>query len=461
MKKWMAYSITALLCLGGLFLLFTGIRRPVEIYIETQRFIVQTRALTVGQALRDGGVTLTSHDRVTPPAGTLLAWQPVIRVQKASQVNLLTGDGLAAALHTIERIPANLLGKQGIRLYPHDRLLWNSETIDPLRPLPLAQVYNLQLIPAQTVAITTPAGQTITAYTAAQTVAQALADAGITPSPALDVQPSLDAPLPSPPQIRIQQGRELRVQFTDRELLTYTHAQTVGQALAQAGVALQSLDYSQPPESASLPADGRVRVVRVREEILLEQQPIPFDNELVPDSDLELDQRRVVEPGQYGIEVSRVSVRYEDGQEVSRQTEETWTASQPVTQKMGYGTKIEIRTLDTPSGPIEYWRAVTVYATSYSPCRSGTNTCHNGTASGLPVRRGVIGVTRAWYNWMIGQGVYIPGYGPAVVADMGGGIPGTRWIDLGFTDDEYEAWHSNVTLYFLTPVPENIPWILP
>jgi 3D (Asp-Asp-Asp) domain-containing protein len=72
-----------------------------------------------------------------------------------------------------------------------------------------------------------------------------------------------------------------------------------------------------------------------------------------------------------------------------------------------------------------------------------------------------VGVSTAWFRLMAGQQVYIPGYGRATIADTGGGIPGEYWIDLGFSDDDYESWHSNVTMYFLTPVPASIPYILP
>jgi len=44
---------------------------------------------------------------------------------------------------------------------------------------------------------------------------------------------------------------------------------------------------------------------------------------------------------------------------------------------------------------------------------------------------------------------------------VGGGIPGQYWIDLAFTDADFEPWHQNTILYFLTPVPADIPWILP
>ncbi len=99
-----------------------------------------------------------------------------------------------------------------------------------------------------------------------------------------------------------------------------------------------------------MPTNRTVQVVRVREEILLEQESIPFDTEFVADPETELDQRSVVEAGQYGIQVSRVRVRYEDDQEVARNTEAEWTASLPQTQLTGYGTSVQIRTMDTTGG---------------------------------------------------------------------------------------------------------------
>ena len=58
--------------------------------------------------------------------------------------------------------------------------------------------------------------------------------------------------------------------------------------------------------------------------------------------------------------------------------------------------------------------------------------------------------------------MYVPGYGPALAADTGGGVRG-RWIDLGFDDFNYEGWHQQVMVYFLTPVPpaNQITWIIP
>lgn len=50
--------------------------------------------------------------------------------------------------------------------------------------------------------------------------------------------------------------------------------------------------------------------------------------------------------------------------------------------------------------------------------------------------------------------------GFATVEDACGGCTGQPWIDLGYSDDDYEAWHSWVTVYFLTPVPQNVVYVL-
>ncbi len=157
--------------------------------------------------------------------------------------------------------------------------------------------------------------------------------------------------------------------------------------------------------------------------------------------------------------MTRIRVRTEDGKEVSRQTEAQWVARQPQNQVLGFGTKVVVHTDVVDGKTISYWRKITAYATAYSACDAGA--CGRATASGMPVSRGVIAVIPSWYYAMKGQQVYIPGYGQATIADIGGGIAGTNWVDLGFSESDYTSWHSNVDVYFLTPVPANILWQLP
>ena len=69
------------------------------------------------------------------------------------------------------------------------------------------------------------------------------------------------------------------------------------------------------------------------------------------------------------------------------------------------------------------------------------------------------------FQLIAGQRLYIPGYGFAVVGDIGGGyiienklgISRTRWIDLGFDDNNLVDMTGWVTVYFLAPPPVAIP----
>jgi 3D (Asp-Asp-Asp) domain-containing protein len=101
-----------------------------------------------------------------------------------------------------------------------------------------------------------------------------------------------------------------------------------------------------------------------------------------------------------------------------------------------------------------------MYATSYHPC-AFKDGCHYTTRNGCTLEKGVVAVAAAWYPYMVGQYVYIPGYGKGVVCDSGWGIPGRYWIDLGYADEDFINWHSYVPVYFLTPVPETVLWVLP
>jgi resuscitation-promoting factor RpfB len=445
----------------GLALLYTGSLRPVIIVDNGETQTVYTRALTTAQVLLEAGLALGPEDQITPLPDAFLGWNGSIVIARASQVQIWTGDSqLSPPILTTEETAGNILAESGVRLYPGDTILLDGLPLDPDEPLEPGETYLLQVQPAQPITLEED-GRQETIYSTESTVSGALWSMGVRLSSVdlLSVDPgeALDETEP----IVLTRARPVTIQSGEREVVVSTASERVGAILAEAGISLQNLDYSIPGEDELLPDDRTIRVVRVHEDVVLEQTTEPFETEYVPDPETELDQRSVIEPGQYGIRVTRLRVRYEDGQEVSRQQEDEWVASEPKKQVMGYGTKVVVRTLDTPSGPIEYWRAVTVYATSYSPCRLGVDRCSNITASGRLLEHGIVAVNRAWYSWMRGQSVFVPGYGRAVVADTGGGVPGKYWIDLGYSDDDYQGWHHNVTLYFLTPVPPTIPWILP
>jgi uncharacterized protein YabE (DUF348 family) len=376
----------------------------------------------------------------------------------SARVTVIDGDRLTQ-ITSSDLVPAILFGKAGILPGPADRALVNGRETALAEAIEPRGNFTLELRHAVTITIKTTQGDR-SLETSALTVGQVLAEAGIPLQAADRVDPPAATYVTGPLTVTYIPSRELAIRADGRETRVRTSAATVGQALAEAGIALVGLDQSLPGESEPLPADGRVRVVRVVESVVLTQKSIPFKSEFTASDQVELDQQSVVQPGEPGISMSRTRVRSEDGQEVSRNVEGESVVRPAKNRIIGYGTKVVVRSLEVPGGTIQYWRTVSMYATSYSPCRSAADRCYYGTSSGLPVQRGVVAMVRRLFLALRGQQLYIPGYGTAVVGDVGGGFPdGRPWIDLAYSDDDWVAWHGYVTVYFLTPVPANILYV--
>jgi uncharacterized protein YabE (DUF348 family) len=370
-------------------------------------------------------------------------------------VTIIDGDQILA-LQTDESVPVAILKQAGITLNANDALLLNGLPISPQVPITKFPI-TLQIRRAILVSISFAQGQQII-ETSAFTVGEALTQAGVQLRARDQISQSTISGLQQ--SITIYQLHPLTITANDKTFTTFTSAQTVGGALAEAGIPLVGGDYSIPSENEALPADGNIKVVRVSESVILAQKPIPFTSELIAAADVPLDSIQILHPGETGLTIQRIRVRYEDGAEISRITEAETVVRQPENRVSGYGTKIEIKTTVVDGVTIEYWRAVQMYITSYSPCRSGGDRCYTGTSSGATVQKGVVGMKYDWYLSMGGQPLYIPGYGFATVEDVCGGCTGKPWIDVAYSDNDYVPWSSWVTVYFLTPVPSNILYVL-
>jgi uncharacterized protein YabE (DUF348 family) len=416
---------------------------------EPRQFL--TDAPTVAEALNQAGITIGPADQISPDLEEPLVDGAVILLQHAQPV-LISVEGQVQTILTAEKKVANLLAIAGVTLFPGDQVLVDGIPVSRTYSLPGGSGASLQVDRAVRVQVIVD-GERRTFFSTAPTLGSALWEAGISLHEADRLVPDQDTPLTRPVEATLDRARVLSIQVAGREVPARSAARTVGEALAEVNVSLQGLDYSVPPEEALLPANGRIKVVQVRENVTYAQVPLPFETVFQPDPESEIDTQRIVEPGAFGLQAVRTRVRTEDGEVVSTEEGAAWVAVEPRPRVMGYGTQIVIRTLDTASGPIEYWRAATMYATSYSPCRIFQDRCSSTTASGATLRKGIAAVVPYWYWSMGGSQVFVPGYGVASILDTGGGIPGRNWIDLGYEDDNYVNWHSWVTVYFLTPVP--------
>lgn len=366
-------------------------------------------------------------------------------------VTILDGDQVIS-ISTVKTIPVDILSAARVTLGPKDRLYYLSMSTPLDVALPKAKSYTLTIRRAVAMTVNMQNGQK-NLQTSALTVGKALAEAGYTLYVADRFDPSIETIIRGPLTFNYSPSRVYTVNVDGQSVLIRSAAITIGQALTEAGIPLQGLDYSLPAESAPLPKDGQIRIVRVVETVMLTQKSIPYNTLSEFSDDLELDQQAIAHPGAPGLAVARVRVRNEDGVEVSRQNESESVVLAPQDRVVSYGTHVVMHTTTVDGVTITYWRALEFYATSYHPAETGSDR----TASGLPVAKGRVGIDRHYIPFY--TQMYVSGYGYAVAADTGG--YSGRWIDLGYRDDEYVPWHQWVTVYFIWPPPAVIPYTIP
>lgn len=453
-------AIAFILVLGAGYLSLT---RHVTVLADGRAYELNTRAVTVGGALKALGIQLGKDDAVEPASLVPLRNGLIIAVRRAALVQLHVDGELHQKLMA-EKSPADILAQWDVSLEENDRLLLAGETIALDAQLPSASALVLEVRRAIPITVVVD-GETIQFASSAPTLGQALIEERIVLQAGDKVEPRADTPLIAPINVSIIRGRQITIATADGVITLASAAAIVGEALADAGIALQGLDRSQPAEEQPVPEDGEIRIVRVHESMQLTQESLPHDTEWQPDDMAELDQISVVQLGQDGVQASRVRVRTEDGEEISRETEGDRMLVEPMTQINGYGTKVVLRTAVVDGVTIEYYRAIQVFTTWYSPCNSGVSTCLYGTSSGLPVQKGTIATYLNWYRELKLATVYVPGYGYGQIGDVGAYPTREPWVDLAFSEADVaggQPWaNAYVTLYFTTPIPAYIPPVWP
>jgi len=441
----------------------------VSVYLEADGSTrtVRTHARTVAVVLRDSGVQVGADDAVDPSQDTRVDPGMLIRVRRGRWIDVVTAETSNRVLARQNEvvIPANLFLQVGVHLLPGDAVWADGSPVDAhahLERLPnrlaLAEKYAVEVV-------RDGVGERHTA--AGPTVGEALWQLGIDIHPGDSVVPSASTPLLEgaglePTRIVIRSAREFQIEIDSQTVVVRSAAQTVGEILAQGHVALTNLDYSRPADSEPAPANGLIRVVRVREDFIREQSPIAFGEQRQYLPEVDLGAQQLITPGVYGIKESIVRVRSEDGAETSRTSEGERVAVPPVDRVMGYGTKVTIRSASIAGDTFDYWHSITVYGSAYWPCGSAgePGRCYYKTASGKDVDVGIIAVVLKWYRVMQGWPVYVERYGFAHIEDNGINVTPSYWIDVAFPD--YETFVAlggsgpkTTTLYFRTPVPSE------
>ncbi len=435
------------------------LEKDLTLVVDGQARSLRSRAGLVGQFLSEQGIALQPDDLVEPGMASLLVDGQLVRVNYARDV-LLGVDGVTRILRSPLNDPAALLADAGLTLAPGDALYVNGQRFDPAWTMdPATPLRQLELRRPQPFLLQD--GDTLrNLRSSARTVGEALLENGVALREGDVLHPPAATTLVANMTLQVRRALPFTLHADGESRPLRLPGETVAEALAAAGVQLADEDYSIPPGGSTLVAGMQVRVIRVREEVVYERETLPHRTLTQADPELELDQRRVLQQGQDGIRGLPQRIRYENGVEVSRETGAAELLQEPLDHIIGLGSKIVLRSINTPQGPRQYWRVLRMKATSYHPGSVGNSTT---TATGAFLRKGVVASNPKVIPY--GTAVYVEGYGVGSMEDTAAAWyvqQQPMFIDLGYSDSDFQSWSKWVDVYLLTPVPYGrFPLTLP
>jgi uncharacterized protein YabE (DUF348 family) len=477
--QWIGGMALAFLLISGL---WTFSAQRVTVEVDGEQVDVATHRRTVRQLLLDLGVTVHPNDRVTPQLDAPVAQVEHIAVRRALPFQIVS-DGRTLTAASFGRTPREILHDASIGVDPYDKVVLEGEELgldDPVAPpevtaeprrllprgdsfgatLPARQLRVIRAVPIEV----DDGGLPFTIRTTASTVGEALRQAQFTVYLGDRVDPSLGSEVVTGLRIRIQRSVPVSLVVDGRQHRTRTRGESVADALAELRVGVSGADRVEPALDSELYDGLRIVMTRVSEEVEVEEEIAAFDTVYVADPNLAIDEQELRDGGAEGVTRTRYRVHFENGQEIARELEDTWTAQDPQERVIAYGQKIEPKTFTAPDGTqLTYWRRIRMLASSYSAGTAGvspSSPSYGRTYTGEQMRFGIVAVDPKIVP--LRTRVFVPGYGVGDALDIGSAIRSRR-IDLGYDDSNLELWNRWVDVYLLWPPPPaaDITWVVP
>lgn len=271
-------------------------------------------------------------------------------------------------------------------------------------------------------------GGTVTFWSTAKELGQALKDRGIEVGPKDRISLPLNTPIKRNSEIHVQIDKAIPVAVVvdGKRIELETPSLTVGDLFRELSIPLGENDRVSANPNARLQIGQTITVVRHTDQEKVTEVAIPFDT--VRREDLTLNQGEVKElqTGAPGIKVVKTVTHLEDGKEIGSEVVEETVVRPPLDRIVAYGTTSIV---SRGGRDYRYVKELDLRATGYT---AGKESNPNGTGytyTGVKATRGVVAVDPRVIP--LNSRVYVEGYGPAVAADIGGAIQGNR-IDLCF-----------------------------
>jgi resuscitation-promoting factor RpfB len=423
------------------------------------------KVITVVSRQQDIATLLGSAGVDRDPGDVFVVSSNAITVERAIPV-VVEADGVTMSWRTRAISVEGLLRELRIDVSPHDAIYYNGLRVaatDPVYPRPINTsslasygIYNetpgdvqgiiLDIKRAVPVTVVED-GRSVTLQTSVETVNDALTEAGISLGPADKVFPPVATTLNSGMQIEVSHAKAINLRLGDQTQVIYSQAETLEEALLEAGYTFGPEDRVEPALSVAVTNDMEARIVRVVGQPFFEREDVVHKTVFKPDDSLTgIDTVRT--EGHDGVRIAEYKIVIEDGVETERTYVGESYDPEPEDTVIYYSASAINSTGSAED--LQVAETMSMYATWYNAASSGkpaTHPAYGITRSGAPLTKGIVAVDPSVIP--LGTKLFIPGYGFAVAGDTGGGIIGDA-IDLGYPDGVAVDWRTGwVDVYIL------------
>lgn len=300
-------------------------------------------------------------------------------------------------------------------------------------------------------------GSQIEVKTMAFTVKDVMSRSNIELEEADVINYALDDPLKDGMVIDITRAKQVRVIDGDKEIVITSAKDKVRDILEQGNVKIDGMDIVIPGLEEEIDLSRTIKIVKVEEKIISEEEVIPFNTVVTYNNDMDYDEYNVVNQGRNGLREVSYKVTYENGQETQRVVADHKVITKPIDKKIE---KAEEKYLVSSRGQVIRYKSVMIMeATAYDLSVGSTGKTpdhpeYGITFSGTRARPGVVAVDPRVIP--LGTKLYVESldstkdYGVASAEDTGSAIKGKK-IDL-FMENSKAAWRfgrRKVRVYIL------------